>query len=116
MDKVALVAAVGDVVDNKTLLGWYFNIASITFGVLGFVYGVYANAALMEKDHLYVIRFIKFFCIADVAVLAFVTFFAGYTTLHMDARFEVKCIVGAFVLLTVFSIVLVWKIKTPPIP
>jgi hypothetical protein len=102
-------------IDDKTILDWCFVIGSLNFSVLGFVYGIYANARLNNLGDLAILSFLRMYCSVIVSVIWTLTALAGFIAFSISARPAVWIVVGCLAIVSVFSLVLVKKMWTPPL-
>jgi hypothetical protein len=102
-------------IEAKDILDWCFTLASLDFGVFGFLYSVYAAASFQATpEHPIrppITRYLKRFCQAVVAVLIILTLLATLTSYTAAVGFQVWIIVACFVILTGFSLGLLWKME-----
>jgi hypothetical protein len=102
-------------IEPKDILDWCFTLASLDFGVFGFLYSVYATASFQATpEHPVrppITQYLKWFCWAVVTVLIVLTLLAALTTYTAAAGFQVWIIVFCFLLLTGFSTVLAFKME-----
>jgi hypothetical protein len=71
-------------IEPKDILDWCFTLASLDFGVFGFLYSVYATASFQATpEHPVrppITQYLKRFCQAVVAVLIVLTLLAAFTS------------------------------------
>jgi hypothetical protein len=102
-------------IELKDILDWCFTLASLDFGVFGFLYSVYATASFQATpEHPVrppITQYLKRFCQAVVAVLVVLTLLAAFTSYTAAVGFQVWIIIFCFFLLAGFSLVLVFKME-----
>jgi hypothetical protein len=106
-------AVVGKAVDVATLLGWCFSMGSLTFGVFGFIYGIYASARLSDKEHLEIVGFLVSFCTALMVVLGIETALAVYLAIVEKVRWEAFALVLCLLIIFFYVFRLTMKMYTP---
>ena len=105
-----------ELITGKDVLGWCFTAVSLNFGVFGLVYGIYANAALMQLDYIRIISLLKWFCRVIAAVLITLTGLAATTALEIKARPSVFLIIFCFGVLALLACILAYRTWTPKPP
>jgi hypothetical protein len=102
-------------IQAKDILEWCFVLGALDFGVFGFLYSTYATASFQATpEHPIrppITRYLKQFCRAVVLVLVVLTALAAHTSYQAAVGFQVWVIVACFVLLTLFSLGLLWKME-----
>jgi ABC-type polysaccharide/polyol phosphate export permease len=102
-------------IEPKDILDWCFTLASLDFGVFGFLYSVYAAASFQATPERPVrppiTRYLRRFCQAVVAVLVILTLLAAFTSYSAAVDWQVWLIIFCFLLLTGFSLVLVFRME-----
>jgi hypothetical protein len=102
-------------IEPKDILEWCFVLGALDFGVFGFLYATYATASFQATpEHPIrppITRFLKQFCRAVVLVLVVLTGLAAYVSYEAAVHWQVCVIVACFVLLTLFSLALLWKME-----
>jgi hypothetical protein len=98
-------------IEAKDVLDWCFTLASLDFGVFGFLYSTYAAAMFqLSPDNPVpppITRDLKRFCWAIVLVLVVLTVVSVATSYTAGVGLSVWVIVFCFVVLTGFSLLLV---------
>jgi len=83
--------------------------------VFGFLYSTYATASFQATPtnpiRPPIARFLKQFCQSVVLVLVVLTRLAAHTSYQAAVAWQVWVIVMCFVLLTLFSLALLWKME-----
>jgi hypothetical protein len=97
--------------EAKDILGWCFTIASLVFGVFGFLYSTYATAMLQAAPAPPITRYLRRFCWLLAFILVVLTGLAGFTSYDAAVGLSTWLIVGCFVILTVFSVGLAFKME-----
>jgi hypothetical protein len=103
------------IIEPKDILDWCFTLASIDFGVFGFLYSIYATAMfqLTQSNPVPppITRNLKNFCRAVALVLLVLTAIAVVTGYKAMVGGTVWIIILCFVLLTGFSLSLVYRMN-----
>jgi hypothetical protein len=102
-------------IEPKDILEWCFVLGALDFGVFGFLYSTYATASFQATPanpvRPPITGYLKQFCRAVVVVLVVLTGLAAYVSYDAAVSWQVWIIVACFVLLTGFSLGLLWKME-----
>jgi hypothetical protein len=97
--------------DAKDILGWCFTVASLVFGVFGFLYSTYAAAMLQAAAAPPITRYLRQFCWVLAFILVVLTGLAAFTSYNAGVGLSTWLIVGCFIILTLFSVRLAFKME-----
>ena len=97
--------------EAKDILNWCFTIASLNFGVFGFLYSTYAAAMLQAPAVPPITRFLREFCWTISFILTVLTGLAAYTSYFAAVGISTWVIVSCFIILTGYSVRLAYKME-----
>jgi Mn2+/Fe2+ NRAMP family transporter len=98
-------------IESKEILGWCFTIASLVFGVFGFLYSTYAGAMSQDAAAPPISRYLRQFCWVLAFILTVLTALAVFTSYNAAVDASTWVIVACFVVLTIFSLRLAFKME-----
>jgi Na+/H+-dicarboxylate symporter len=102
-------------IDEKDILNWCFTVASLDFGVFGFLYSAYAAASFQATPanpiRPPITSYLRLFCRVIVFVLVVLTVLAAITSYSSSVGLQTWIIVLCFVVLTVFSLILAYRME-----
>ena len=100
-----------NIIEAKDILEWCFTVASLIFGVFGFLYSTYATAMFQDPDPPPITLKLKLFCRALALVLIVLTVISVTTSWTIEAGLSVWAIVSCFVVLTGISVYLAYEMN-----
>ena len=98
-------------IDAKDILGWAFTVASLVFGVFGFLYSTYAAAMLQAAAAPPIATYLRRFSRVLAFILVVLTALAAVTSIQASVGLSTWIIVGCFVVLTIFSAWLAYNME-----
>lgn len=99
-------------IETKDILNWCFTLAALDFAVFGFLYSTYAAASFQaDPARPPITQYLRHFCRVVVFVLVTLTALAAVISYKAGATYPLWIIIACFVLLTIFSVVLAYKME-----
>jgi hypothetical protein len=104
--------ATRDAVYRPKRYSWLvFHRCSLVFGVFGFLYSTYAAAMSQDAAAAPISRYLRHFCRVLAFILTVLTALAVVTSYNVGVDISTWVIVACFVILTLFSVGLVFKME-----